>query len=335
VLRTQRCVGARLFFASLEIDIGSTDYSVARKGNYTKKERIEMTTSLQQITDAFGNWVANSNPPSGGMVFSASTDYSRISDYAQYQVTVGPADITYGAVQLPTPTSITSASTIFNNGSDVAQSQSISLSETSTQTFQWSTTETRSVGVTVSANLTIPGIAQIGTSVSTNMTFSTSKEATISKSQTWNLTDVLTIPAHSTVSAKEVVVCQSYNAPWTATCLLSGMVAVWYRNRWEAVPGYGDHFLWFCPIEQMLTAVQQESLIDTTGYTVVGGGVLATTASGTFTGGQGIASQLVLTQTTLPAAANARPLISSYPIGSDGRIAIVGADPTIPLEATA
>jgi hypothetical protein len=294
-----------------------------------------MSNSLQQITDAYGQWIATSNPPSGGLLFSASTDYSRISDYSQYQVSVGPPTIAYGVGNLPVATSITSAATSFNNGSDVAQSQSVTLSETTTQDFNWSTTQALSVDVTVSASMNIPGIAQFGGSVSTDMTFSTTDGGSTSKSQNWTLGETLTVPAHSTVAANLVVTCQSYDLPWTATCLLTGSVALWFNNRWEMIPGSGQHFLWFVPIQSMLAVVQQVgSIIDTTGYTVAPGGIFAA-ASGTFTGAQGIASQIVVTQTTHPGTANAKPLTSSFPLDADGRIAVRGADPATPLKAVA
>jgi hypothetical protein len=310
--------------------------AIARKGNFERK-RFTMTTSLQQITDTFGNWVANGNPPSGGMVYSASTDFSRLPGYAQYgvtPVTVSAPDFAYGAVQMPATTSITSAATTFNNDTEAVQGYSISLSETTTQAFQWSTTQALSVNVTVSAKVTIPAVAEVGGSVSTDMSFSTTNGATSSTSKIWTITDELSVPPNSTLSTNEVVTCQSYNAPWTATCLLTGWVAVWYNNRWAAKPNAGDHMLWFYLIENVLAAVQQEALIDTTGYTVVGNGVIAT-ASGTFTGGHGINSALTTIQTPYPPTASAKPLISSLPISSDGRFVIVGADPATPLNAKA
>jgi len=293
-----------------------------------------MSNSLQQITDAYGQWIARSNPPSGGLLFSASTDYSRISNYSQYQVSVGPPTIAYGIGNLPATTSITSAATSFNNGSDVAQSQSVTLSETTTQDFNWSTTQALSVDVTVSASMSIPGIAQFGGSVSTDMTFSNTTGGSTSKTQNWTLGETLTVPAHSTVAANLVVTCQSYNLPWTATCLLTGSVALWFNNRWELIPGGGQHFLWFVPIQSMLAAVQQVDVIDTTGYNVTAGGIFAA-ASGTFTGAQGIASQIKVTQTTNPGTADAKPLTASLPLDADGRIAVRGVNPAMPLKATA
>jgi len=78
-----------------------------------------------------------------------------------------------------------------------------------------------------------------------------------------------------------VISSQSYNVNFTESVLLQGYVAIWNNDK------VNGHWLWFHPIESIFQDCINNNIIDTSGYSVIAGGV-TTQAKGVFTGSQGI-----------------------------------------------
>src|SRR5438094_655012 len=100
--------------------------------------------SLQEITDAYGNWVASQHGTS--LHWSESTNYgnhSQLDGWHQYQVNPSDQQFTYDpAAPAPIPGELDTQAMNYDNGTTAAQSVTYSVSETTQQTFNWSVTDT-------------------------------------------------------------------------------------------------------------------------------------------------------------------------------------------------
>ncbi|MGG7467695.1 ETX/MTX2 family pore-forming toxin [Chryseobacterium arthrosphaerae] len=246
--------------------------------------------SLQQITDAWGKWYSQQHGTT--CRFTASTDYSSqsfLDDYHQYQVSTTAQNIVYDDNSLPTNGSEIAFKTIYNNNTQAANQQSLIETATSTQAFEWSITEAVSIGVEISATEGVPAVASSTQKVTVNLSLSSTQKSTVTNSQSWSVNTILTIPPQSTIKADIVIGTQSYNINFTLSVMLNGYVAIWNNDK------VNGHWLWFIPITQVFSDCIANNIIDTSGYDFVGGGI-STTASGVFTGSQGISVGVNTTQ---------------------------------------
>jgi len=238
--------------------------------------------SLQQITDAGGAWYSKQNGTS--CRFTASTNYASQGDlgnYHEYQVSAVCQNIIYDGNSVPTNGSNIAFETIFNNNSQVQNQQSLVETETSTQAFTWSITEAISIGVEISATEGVPAVASSTQKVTVTLSFSSTQSKTITNTQTWSVNTIVNIPAYSSIKADIVIGTQSYDINFTASVMLNGYVAIWNNDK------VNGHWLWFIPITQVFSDCNANNIIDTSGYSFLGGGI-STTAKGVFTGSQGI-----------------------------------------------
>jgi hypothetical protein len=238
--------------------------------------------SLQQITDAWGKWYSQQHGTT--CRFTASTDYSSqsfLNDYHQYQVSTTTQNIVYDGNSLPTNGSDVAFETIYNNNTQVSNQQSLIETETSTQAFEWSITEALAIGVEISATEGVPAVASSTQKVTVNLSLSSTQKSTVTNTQSWSVNTMLTIPPQSSIKADIVIGTQSYNINFTVSVMLNGYVAIWNNDK------VNGHWLWFIPITQVFSDCIANNIIDTSGYDIVGGGV-STTASGVFTGSQGV-----------------------------------------------
>ena len=238
--------------------------------------------SLQQITDAWGNWKAQQFGTS--CRFTASTNYASQSDLDgahEYQVTATDQGIAYDGNSPPVDGSTVAYELWYDNGTSVQQSETFQETQTSMQSFTWSITEALSIGIEVSATEGVPNVASSSQKVTVTLSLSSTQGATSSQTQTWQVNTPIQVPPNSSVKADMVISTQSYNINFTESVLLQGYVAIWYRDQVQG------HWLWFYPIEEVFGECIDNNIIDTTGYSIVGGGV-TTQASGVFSGSQGV-----------------------------------------------
>ncbi|SDI38744.1 ETX/MTX2 family pore-forming toxin [Chryseobacterium jejuense] len=238
--------------------------------------------SLQQITDAWGKWYSQQHGTT--CRFTASTDYSSqsfLDDYHQYQVSTTTQSIVYDGDSIPTNGSNVAFETIYNNNTQVSNQQSLIETETSTQSFEWSITEALAIGVEISATEGVPAVASSTQKVTVNLSLSSTQKSTVTNTQSWSVNTMLTIPPQSSIKADIVIGTQSYNINFTVSVMLNGYVAIWNNDK------VNGHWLWFIPITQVFSDCIANNIIDTSGYDIIGGGV-STTASGVFTGNQGV-----------------------------------------------
>lgn len=260
--------------------------------------------SLQQITDAWGNWMAKQRNTSCRFTSTTSySDHSELNKYHQYQCSARYQSISYDGNSPPTNGAAVAYELWYDNASTVQQSEVFQYTATTTQSFTWSITESLSVGVEISATEGVPNIASSSQKITVTLSFSSTQGATHTESQSWNVNTPVVVPADSSMKCDMVVNTQSYDIDFTATVLVAGNVAIWFNDKVDLNPG-SYHWLWFPPIQSVFRDVIANNLADTTGYQIGDGGVVAT-AQGTFSGSQGISVGVKTTQYPLRTSATA------------------------------
>lgn len=275
--------------------------------------------SLQQITDAWGAWYSSNYGTS--CKWTASTNYGSQGDlgaYHQYQVSTDCRSIIYDGNSIPTNGSKVAFETWYNNNSEIADQQTLTKTETSAQSFTWSITESVDIGVEISASEGVPDVASSSQKVTVSLSFSSTQGATVTNEQSWEVNTIVNIPAMSSIKADIVIGSQSYNINFTASVILNGSVAIWNNDK------VNGHWLWFMPLTQVFSDCIANNIISTSGYTSVGGGI-STTASGVFTGSQGI--NVVVNKNQYPLGSNqisADKLRSTESVKSTQIVAMTG-----------
>ena len=133
--------------------------------------------SLQSITDAWGDWIAQKHHTT--MNYTASTNYgaqSTLSQYTNKQVTATYQNTNYMAVTDPRwRCRMCWTLRDFINGTSVMQSQTVSFTKETSSTFSWSVTEAISIGNTVEVSVSIPEVLGAKGSTSTNLSLSSTQ----------------------------------------------------------------------------------------------------------------------------------------------------------------
>ncbi len=259
--------------------------------------------SLQQITDAWGNWLARQHGTSCN--FTASTDYGahgELDQYHQYQGSATYVSISYDTNSPPTAGADVAYELWYDNSTNVQQSEVFEYTASSTQEFSWSITESLSVGVQISTNVGVPELADLTVQDTLTLSLSSTQKQTMSQSKSWTVNTTVLVPPESSLKCDMVVNNQSYSINFTATVSLLGFVAVWFKDQIALGAPRDLHWLWFLPITSVFSDVISNNLADISGYRIVGNGVLALT-KGVFTSKQGISVGVSTTQYPLRTAA--------------------------------
>lgn len=261
------------------------------------------TYSLEEITSAWGRWMATQYPSGNGVKYTESTNFAKqssLNDYHQYQTNVIESELIYDPLApSPKPGMVSSAKTNFSNKSSVPQTVTYNQSETTTQSFNWSVTEAVKLGVKTSVKAGVPLVAEVTTEVSFNLDTSSTQGATTTKSQTWSVSHPIICPANSYVSARLNVSTATYDIPWTAQTYLNGYVAIWFNKRFIMGTKDSAHQLYFVPIGSVIQNCIDYNIIATKGYTRVGWYDMIATSRGIFFGGQGTDMTITIEETRL------------------------------------
>lgn len=260
--------------------------------------------SLQQITDAWGHWMANQYGTS--CKYTASTNYgahSSLDKYRQYQCTATYQSINYDSNSPPTGGSVNAYELWYDNNTTLQQAQTFQQTATYQQSFTWAITESLNIGLEFSSTVGLPDTAQSSTKVTVSLGLSSTQTTNHTSTQSWTETCPVNVPADSSVKCDLIIDTASYDINFTASVLLSGYVAIWFKDK-VAVNPNDKHWLWFIPIANVFSDVIDNNLISTDGYQIVNGGVLAT-AQGVFSGSQGITANVRTDQYPLRTSAAA------------------------------
>jgi hypothetical protein len=268
--------------------------------------------SLQQITDAWGNWYSSKN--STTCRFTASTNYgnqSSLAQYHQYQTSATVQNIVYEGNSPPVGGSTVAYELWYDNGTTLQQQSIFQETSATTLSFTLSITESLSIGVEVTVTEGVPAVASASEKVTITVNLSSTQSFTVTNTQTWQVNTPINIPPNSSVKADMVISSQSYNINFTESVLLQGYVAIWNNDK------VNGHWLWFFPIESVFQDCITNNIIDTSGYSIIAGGVV-TQAKGVFTGSQGISVGLTAKQyplrTSLDETAPDEPLLETSAI---------------------
>lgn len=251
---------------------------------------------LGDITWAWGLWRANNYGT--GLHFTQSTRYDQateLDDYHQYQCTVALESFAYDGSSLPEWGISIANDTWYDNDTAVTQSSTCTLSGTTTRSASWTKTRTLNVGVEISATEGMPGDS-VTAKLTTSLSLSTSETHTDGDTQTWTESAPLVVPAQASTYSALAVNMATYNQNWIGKVRINGMVAIWFDDRIAYYGNGDDHYLWFIPIEQVLSDVIAHNLYDTSGYEIAPGGGIYANTGGVFTGSQGIRSNIRSTQ---------------------------------------
>jgi hypothetical protein len=257
--------------------------------------------ALIDIINTWTNW-QNNNLNGGGISFTETFDYSNqsaLSQYTQYQMTQDSLGMTFDtAAYIPGSGTESSVTTNFSNDSAATDSQTYASSLTTTQSATYTVTTAINTGLSVTVTAGVPGVASGSVTGSVSVDLSSSSSQTNTETKAWNLSENINIPPYCQIAASIEVTTSLFNIPFTASYQLTGNVAVWFNNQVTLPGNSAVHWLWFPSIAEIISDCQNNNLIDTTGYTVNGAGVLAT-AAGTFAASPGISATVKVVQSPL------------------------------------
>ncbi|MBB5934867.1 ETX/MTX2 family pore-forming toxin [Streptomyces zagrosensis] len=252
--------------------------------------------SLQEITDAWGDWMANTQyPDSGGYWYTASTDYSSQSSldaYHQHQVGVKFLGIQYDPASVPTPGSFNTGDVVYDNQTDVEQSVTYKQGASTEQSFTQTTSKTLKIGIELKAEVAAPEICKVSATYKMEVSLTDTNSRAKTDKQEWSVELPVKVPAHSQVEAYMTVDTATYDVNWTSNAGLDNCVAIWFNNKVDLNHGEDYHWLWFYPIGWVISDCVNNNLIDTSGYWADDGNAVAA-ATGSFTGGQGVSVKVV------------------------------------------
>ena len=249
-------------------------------------------TTLQQMTDAWGTWLAQKNGTS--CMFTSSTSYSdhfELGNYTENQCNVQQYAYSYLYGFVPTGQALIAYQTDYDNATGVTQTENFQYTATSAQSFNWSITEDLEVGVSASGEIGLPFVAEGTVTVTAKFDLSSTQGDTYTNTQSWTVSTPINVPAESSVQCTMLINTQSYNIPFSVAVVMHGYVAIWFNDQVN-LDGSGFHWLWFIPITSMFSDVINNSLVDATAYFADDMGGLYTEVQGQLTGSQGINTQV-------------------------------------------
>ncbi|MEU5048964.1 ETX/MTX2 family pore-forming toxin [Streptomyces sp. NPDC021096] len=307
--------------AAVPLSVVTASAATAAPRARSQEKSRAAARSLQEITDAWGQWMARERfPQSNGCRFTASTDYgkqSALGDYHRHQVRTKYSGIVYDPnAPSPVPGQVSSVATNYRNGTDVEQIVTYKQSRTTEQDLRISVTESLKVGVTVEVSAEIPAVAKVSETTSIEASLSSTQEFSHKETQNWSVDLPLKIPPKSVVEATLVVGTQKYDIDWTATVGLSGSVAIWFNEKVDLNHDGDNHWLWFVPVEEVFRDCRSHGIVDVSGYEVTSEGVNAF-ASGTFSGGQGVSLNINAVQKPLDGRQKRSTATRTIPIPLD------------------
>lgn len=229
--------------------------------------------SLQEVTDAYGHYLAKIYPESGGLQATYSTGeggpraYPRVSaHYLDTVLTVTPQPVLK-------PREVYSLT--FENGSSVEQVDLIKKTHEEAYTFTLSMTSELKIGVTLTGEISLKKLISLSQETSVAMTFSTTAtvEKTTKTSFEWE--QKVVIPARSRIVASLNISDVPYDVAWRADVRLAGNVAVEFENE-TALGGSNKHRIWYLGIDSAIDTCIRERLTDMTGYRLSGGAIAST-----------------------------------------------------------
>ncbi|NAW59631.1 MULTISPECIES: cytotoxin [unclassified Vibrio] len=257
---------------------------------------------IDTITNAWGRWKTAQYGTT--CWFTESTQYDRnkdTRDYKQYQTNVtAPKDLVYSsAVQSDGGAALLGRYDVENGSSQVLQ-HTVNLQQGLQDSFTWSVTEEVKVGVSVKVEAGIPFVGGAETNYNTEVSLSSMQGATTTKDSNYGASVTVPISPHTHSWGQIDLSFTDIATTWVGNVKLEGCVAIWFNNK-VALNNDGDyHWLWFIPIQNVFNDCIRNNIVDTRGYVVQGGSVIAQ-ASGAFHSSRGLDMKTVAHEQPLDA----------------------------------
>jgi hypothetical protein len=150
------------------------------------------------------------------------------------------------------------AEQILTNSTSVEQSETVVLSKTTTSSFTWSLTEGFKIGMSVKFGVGVPPIASAETTISGELSFSSTQSLTSTEQKAWNVTQPVKVPPHSEVDATLLIDERKFSQRFHSKCVLGGYVC---SNSPDRING---HYFWFHSVSEIFSKFPQP------GFTVQG-----------------------------------------------------------------
>lgn len=231
---------------------------------------------LQEITDAWGKWLAQRSGTS--LHFTASTVYSgdHLSPYKEYQVST---KILADHVTITNRKVIGTESRLeeihqTKNVTSLQQTSELDITYDITNTHKVSITHALKIGVKVGGGVKIPLVADGKLEINTDYTHTNNNETVETKKHSFTSKIPVKIPPHRKIMGRGSFTVKKVVSEWELPVLLQGYVAVRFHEYryWNTTE---PHALWFIPIETVISDCSWHEIIDITGYKPVSDGVHA------------------------------------------------------------
>jgi hypothetical protein len=177
------------------------------------------------------------------------------------------------------------------NKTSVDQLMQISRSQSVNNDYTWSVDQGFSIGVSVSANIQVPFVGGLDTSVQTSYTWNQTKSQTESKSRTWDFSQAVTVPPQKKVAATLMLEKTRPRIPFDLTCTMIGYLDIHAR-------GYknGKYLTWIWWGPSIADAFAQKPSLANFSYS---GNTLYFKSSGTFEANEEIKATIALEESSL------------------------------------
>ncbi|HHR6143621.1 TPA: ETX/MTX2 family pore-forming toxin [Providencia alcalifaciens] len=239
---------------------------------------------LSELADIYGRELARKFATT--CKFTSTTNYSEhyeLADYMANQCRLSSSEIIYFDTSVePTENIVIPTQTLQNNTS-VPQEQTFTWTERTKNEFKWSITEALKVGITVSATVGVPSIAEGKIESTVELQASSTQESVSSKEVEWSIHQPVIVPAHTQVICASVISQSQATVDFLLHSKLQGYVAIWFDDQVDG------HWLYFYRIDKVISELHDLYFIDTYGYEVdLDNECVLVTAKGTTTGLYGI-----------------------------------------------
>jgi len=206
--------------------------------------------------------------------------------YEQYRFTISDMRIEYYDEPDREMIPQVGSQQILTNGTSVEQSQTVELSKTTTSSFTWSLTEGFKIGMSVKFGVGVPPIASAETTISGELSFSSTQSSTNTEQKGWKVSQPVKVPSKTEVEATLLIDERKFSQRFHSKCILGGYVCSNSPDR------IGGHYFWFHDVSAIFSKFPQP------GFTVRGDQVFYQ-GDGQFKGLMGVRTRLDLKERPL------------------------------------
>ncbi|CAN7948718.1 unnamed protein product, partial [Ixodes pacificus] len=122
-----------------------------------------------------------------------------------------------------------------------------------THQYSWQTQNSFSVGTSLSIKVGLPGVADVTSTFSTNVSLTNTAGQVHTESEKYTIEQDVTVPPLKSAKIEWIVTDVTQEIPWTAQIDIEGWFAVWFREK------VNDHYLWFYEVKDLKDPLLEET----------------------------------------------------------------------------